>query len=763
MNPQAQPTDAALEDFAATLSAIPDSLIELATADPGGSQITRATYHKGVTLNELIRVAKRDQSAFFLTGIKPQAPVTLGVETKRITTDQMVTARNIITVDFDFKTGLKDEFISKVAVTAPVEERLEIAKELAERYLPRLKKTLGGPWLIVFSGNGLHIHYRLKKPLEWSSKEEYSIGYKGLIDALENTVFDCGIELDRACSNTARIFRLPGSVNWKNKTAPALTEILYHSPEADSSEAFKKLWATSNQVAEKMREAALSPERKAAPNQHLEELRASLTFEKTLQHFGYQKWDSLKRLSNGEIICSSPWRTDSNPSCFLNEGKKVYRDHGSTNGGDIFDFIADMANLDSKQDFPKVIAEAERITGISPLKPVPRLKVVKEKAAQEQFKERLKRATYNDYADFFRAQMPQTKRDIFSGELKIWMGSDGWQPAASRLGILGSHAMDTGFLKRNALKDHFDRFEDGHKKELLVDIPEWDGVDRLQQIAGCVHAKNASQTQFEELMKEWGATMFRRVFDPSIQNRIVVLKGGQGIGKDTLVDSLLDGLGALITNMTISRNEADNFSMLADHLVINISEFDRASQVEAGTLKAWITQKDATFRRPYEKSHKRYDLRCSFIATCNVDEILRDHTGGRRFIIFDLEKIDWSYPKTESLQILAQWKHLADIDYQASPETNKAMSDYIEGQTPPDPTELLLEDYDERMREWERKSPEAARTANGALVSEILAAIAHRHSVRLHKLQAILNSKGRSKKTSKGRVYFPGPYSVAQG
>jgi hypothetical protein len=326
-------------------------------------------------------------------------------------------------------------------------------------------------------------------------------------------------------------------VNWKNKTDPALTEILYRSPEADSSEAFKKLWANSNQIAEKMRESANGPERKSAPNQHLEALREALTFEKALQHFGYNKWDSFRRLSNGEILCSSPWWTDSNPSCSLNEGKKVFRDHGSTSAGDIFEFVAEMANLDSKRDFQKVIAEAEKITGISPPKLARRLEVVKEKAAQEQFKERVQRATYTDYAEFFRAQMPKTRRDIFSGELKVWMNEEGWQPAASRIGILGSHAMDTGFLKRDPLKDHFDRFEDGHKKELLVDVPEWDGVDRLQQIARCVHAKNASQTQFEELLKEWGATLFRRVFDPSIQNRIVVLKGGQGIGKDTLVDS----------------------------------------------------------------------------------------------------------------------------------------------------------------------------------------------------------------------------------
>ena len=362
---------------------------------------------------------------------------------------------------------------------------------------------------------------------------------------------------------------------------------------------------------------------------------------------------------------------------------------------------------------------------------------------------------FQDYIDFFDKHLPTLRRCAMTGECVI-LDNGTWQPAASMLPVLMSHACETGFLKRSELADHLSRYFLTKTPELIVDIPVWDGVDRIAEIAKAVTLKNGSQEDFEALLKEWGALVFQRLENPTIQNRIFVLKGGQGIGKDTLVQNIIGGLGPYTTNLAISRNEADNLAMLADHLVLNISEFDRTSRTDASMIKDWITREEATFRRPYERSHKRYDIRCSFIATVNVDEILRDHTGNRRFVVFEVERIDWNYPKNQSLQILAQFRHLADSCFKAPSVVQERMKAYIETHTPDDPKEALLEVWDERLANLEKDGlPDRDGEFSANDISFVIADLSRTFGFASKTIFSILKSSGRSRRTTHGRkIYY---------
>lgn len=768
--PETEPLlEAVLRDMAETFSAIQSGkLIEIACSDPtppGGSNlINKATFYRSITPEILLWHCKRHQkNAYFLSGVREVSGTKIEVQDldrTSLSKDELVESRNIIALDTDFDSKFwhNGDQLEK----ASPEERLRMAREIVAKALPKLKTAFGGPWLILFTGGGIQIFYKtVKNPILCKDKEAYKAGYEALMVKVA-AYFEDKKKFDPTCKNPGRLFRLPGSVNWKNKHQPIKTEILYYSPDAESSDELNSFWNTVVKTEAQLREDMVSPERRVFPGSHKEALKQALTFEAILGHCGYQKWDTIKPQSNGETLCSSPWNRDSNPSCFFSEGAKIFNDFSSGKGGDILRFLAEMAKLDHKRDFPKVIAEAEKITGIKP--PMPPAPVISLKTGQEKTHEKKEvgrpkkhEPQYEEYEEFFKTLMPKRRRDVLSGELKIWTGDDGWQSVFSRIDVLSSHALDSGYFNKNSIKHHLSRFEETHKKELLVEIPEWDGIDRIKQIAACVHSKNVSQLQFEELMKEWGATMFRRIHDPKVQNRIVILKSKvQGLGKTSLVGHMLEGLDQLKATMSISRNDADNFQILADHLAIYIDEFDQVKPMDSGTLKAWITQEEATFRKAYGNSHKRRKLRCSFITSCNIDEILQDPTGGRRFIIFDLEKIDWDYPKGQSPQILAQWQFLAEEGYQASAETNAAMNAYINDQTPPDPTELLLEDYDARMKDFERQNPSLRNRPNGPQVTLMLKDIANTHQMQWKRFLGLIKRTGRSRRAGQGCVYLSG-------
>src|SRR5690606_6963050 len=98
-----------------------------------------------------------------------------------------------------------------------------------------------------------------------------------------------------------------------------------------------------------------------------------------------------------------------------------------------------------------------------------------------------------------------------------------------------------------AVTDYFYKYESLQEKRLLIDIPVWDGRDRIKDICSWVECGNVTKEQFEELVKEWLAIMFERSGDHNgfdvAQNKILLLQGNQGAGKDTWIQMLLGGFG----------------------------------------------------------------------------------------------------------------------------------------------------------------------------------------------------------------------------
>jgi hypothetical protein len=358
--------------------------------------------------------------------------------------------------------------------------------------------------------------------------------------------------------------------------------------------------------------------------------------------------------------------------------------------------------------------------------------------------------TSKEYNVFFEDRLNGPQKDILSDELMALVNGT-WQPAASRLDILGSYAFDSFLFKKSRLKEHLARFAETKTPRLLIDIPMWDGVDRVKQIADCVTVTNCTSNYFYELLCDWGARLFRRIENPKNQNRVFVLQGPQGIGKDFLIDAIVEGFGQFTANLTITSNERDTQAAVGSLIVAKISEFDRTARAEISTLKDLITREHTFIRLPYDRAAKIRAVRCSFMASVNVTEILRDHTGNRRFIIFNLEKINWNYPVGQSLQILAQFKHLAETNYMASQEAEAAMKTFIGSQTPDDPKEAILEAFDERIRNleahgrWEFSSSEVF-----PVMEDIVKSFGYKANTILH----MLKMNGRSKRKNTGMVYF---------
>jgi predicted P-loop ATPase len=126
-----------------------------------------------------------------------------------------------------------------------------------------------------------------------------------------------------------------------------------------------------------------------------------------------------------------------------------------------------------------------------------------------------------------------------------------------------------------------------------------------------------------------------RTFQPGCKHdSCLVLKGGQGIGKSSLVKALASPSWL---NDTTQPKEKETLQAIHSCWVMELAELDSlTSRKEAGTVKALLSSSIDKYQPPYGRTIEECPRRSIMIGTCNRDDFLRDDTGSRRFWVIDL-------------------------------------------------------------------------------------------------------------------------------
>ena len=364
----------------------------------------------------------------------------------------------------------------------------------------------------------------------------------------------------------------------------------------------------------------------------------------------------------------------------------------------IFDQLAhkDKALFKDKKEFPKCKNQTEAaIQFCSSIgKTIERLK---EQRGEGENKTQPKKSSFNQFKYLFDYYLINSKKNILTGEVLQKKGKE-WKAVLNMNEILKSYAIDEKYQDGKTTA-HLERWcDECVEPELIVDHDTvWDKRDHVEEIFKHLKFKNISTEHATVLFKEWAANIFSRLDNGRNQNHFLIFKGAQGKGKDTLIQNLCDGFGMYFQNFTIDRTPKENYQTMSESLVLNVAEFDQTAAFQVSFLKDMVTKDSAKFRAPYARLPESINFHCSFISTCNVDDILRDSTGNRRYMIFEVEEINWTYPKDRSRQLFAQYKALHDAKYKASVEARGAMNEFIVGQTPDNLDDLVMESWEAKI------------------------------------------------------------------
>jgi hypothetical protein len=168
---------------------------------------------------------------------------------------------------------------------------------------------------------------------------------------------------------------------------------------------------------------------------------------------------------------------------------------------------------------------------------------------------------------------------------------------------------------------------------------KWDGKDHIRALARTVptdnpHWEDWFYTWFLAMVDQWRSYSHRK-YGNSVAPLLI---SKQGYNKSTFCRSLVppELQWGYNDNLVLSEKR-QVLQAMCQVLLLNLDEFNQISpQVQQGFLKNIIQLPSVKMKPPYGSHVQEFPRMASFIATSNMEDILSDPSGNRRFLGVEL-------------------------------------------------------------------------------------------------------------------------------
>ena len=168
---------------------------------------------------------------------------------------------------------------------------------------------------------------------------------------------------------------------------------------------------------------------------------------------------------------------------------------------------------------------------------------------------------------------------------------------------------------------------------------KWDGKDHIRALARTVptdnpHWEDWFYTWFLAMVDQWRSYSHRK-YGNSVAPLLI---SKQGYNKSTFCRSLVppELQWGYNDNLVLSEKR-QVLQTMCQALLLNLDEFNQISpQVQQGFLKNIIQLPSVKMKPPYGSHVQEFPRMASFIATSNMEDILSDPSGNRRFLGVEL-------------------------------------------------------------------------------------------------------------------------------
>ena len=192
---------------------------------------------------------------------------------------------------------------------------------------------------------------------------------------------------------------------------------------------------------------------------------------------------------------------------------------------------------------------------------------------------------------------------------------------------------------RNFLESDYIKNYNPIEDYLFQCYDKWDGKDHIRALARTVPTNNPHwadwfYTWFLAMVDQWRGYSHRQ-YGNSVAPLLI---SKQGFNKSTFCRRLLPPeLQWGYSDNLILSEKRQVYQAMAQFMLINLDEFNQISpKVQQGFLKNLVQLPTLKYKPPYGSHVMEFPRLASFIATSNMNDILTDPSGNRRFIGIEL-------------------------------------------------------------------------------------------------------------------------------
>jgi hypothetical protein len=190
-----------------------------------------------------------------------------------------------------------------------------------------------------------------------------------------------------------------------------------------------------------------------------------------------------------------------------------------------------------------------------------------------------------------------------------------------------------------------------HPVERYLRGLRWDGVERVPTAASAL--LGADDALSATLLRAWFISAVARPLSPGYKvDTALVLVGPQGIGKSTFFSVLA---GAWFVDTAIEMGKKDAFQQLASAWIYEWAELEHlTSRRHEAEVKAFLTTPVDTFRPPFMRTVVKQPRSSVIVGTTNEPRFLTDLSGSRRFWVIATQRVDVAQTRALRDQLWAE-------------------------------------------------------------------------------------------------------------
>ena len=139
--------------------------------------------------------------------------------------------------------------------------------------------------------------------------------------------------------------------------------------------------------------------------------------------------------------------------------------------------------------------------------------------------------------------------------------------------------------------------------------------------------------------RKWTISLVARAMQPGCKvDTVLVLHGGQGAGKSTLYKAWVPEPD-LVVDTPLQVDSKDRFMTLAAAWIYEDAEMSSGTRAQEESKKAFLSSASDTYRLPYAHTTSRTPRHCVIVGSTNDQDLLKDHTGSRRYWVVGCPQI----------------------------------------------------------------------------------------------------------------------------